>query len=297
MSFKMPAAIRPATVAYLGPPGTFSEEALRSALGEALAHVRLVPMESNRDVVLAVENGRTDAAFVPIENSVEGAVTETLDALVHEAPATLIAGELIWPVHQCLIASDTLELAAVTDVTSHPQALGQCTRFINEHMPAAARHNSSSTAEAVREAIAQGGGSAAIGSRIAADSYGGRVIADAIEDEEGNKTRFVWLAKGPLEVDWLGAAAGDARKTSLVFAGFNDTSPGALVGILSELAYRSVNMSKIESRPERTQLGHYLFFVDLDGSISEPPLAEALAAIDKKVRVLRVLGSYPAHEA
>lgn len=297
MTAASPAAIRPKTVAYLGPPGTFSEEALRSALGESLAHVRLVPKDSNREVVLAVETGETDAAFVPIENSVEGAVTETLDALVHEAPNTLIAGELIWLVHHCLIAADVIDLAEVTSVSSHPQALAQCAKFINEQLPNASRHNAPSTAEAVREAASQGDGSAAIGSRIAADSYGGRVIADAIEDVEGNKTRFVWLAKGPLEVDWLGASGDGPRKTSLVFAGFNDTSPGALVGILSELAYRSVNMSKIESRPERTQLGHYLFFIDLDGSTSDEPLAQAVEAIERKVRVLRVLGSFPACEA
>jgi prephenate dehydratase len=292
-----PAGIRPSAVAYLGPPGTFSEEALRSALGETLAHVRLVPKESNREVVLAVETGETESAFVPIENSVEGAVTETLDALVHDAPNTQIVGELVWPVHHCLIAADAIEPAAVTSVASHPQALAQCARFIHENLTGAARVHVASTAEAVRNAVVQGGGAAAIGSRIAADAYGGRVIADAIEDVEYNKTRFVWLAKHPFDEDWLGTGDDAPRKTSVVFTGFNDTSPGALVGILSELAYRSVNMTKIESRPERTQLGHYLFFVDLDGSTGDQPLSDALTAIETKVRVLRVLGSFPAHEA
>lgn len=291
------APVKPDNVAYLGPPGTFSEEALRNALGEELAHVRLIPMETNREVVLAVETGQTDAAFVPIENSVEGAVTETLDALVHEAPRTLIAGELVWPVRHCLIAADAIELSDVTSVSSHPQALAQCANFLRDNLPGVARLNSASTAEAVREAVLQGGGAAAIGARIAADSYGGRVIAEDVEDVAGNRTRWVWLSRGPLQVDWLGASGDGPRKTSVVFAGFNDTSPGALVGILSELAYRSVNMSKIESRPERTQLGHYLFFADLDGSIDDPPVAEALRAIDQKVRVLRVLGSFPAHGA
>lgn len=293
-----PTAIEhPASVAYLGPPGTFSEEALRVALGEALADVRLVPKESNREVVLAVESGETDSAFVPIENSVEGAVTETMDALVHEAPATLIVGELVWPVHHCLIAGEEMPLTEITSVASHPQALAQCSAFIHEHMPGASRLHAASTAEAVRDAVARGAGNAAIGSRIAADSYGGKVLADAIEDVEANKTRFVWLAKAPLRVDWLGAAESGPRKTSIVFSGFNDTSPGALVSILSELAYRSVNMTKIESRPERTQLGHYLFFADLEGSVENKPIADALAAIRSKVRQLRVLGSFPAYEA
>lgn len=286
-----PPAVRPSTVAFLGPPGTFSEEALRSTLGESLAHVRLVPKESNRDVVMAVENGETEAAFVPIENSVEGAVTETLDALVHEAPGTLLAGELVWPVHHCLIAGEQLTLEQVTSVASHPQALGQCTNFINRELPQATRLNSASTAEAVREAVAAGDGATAIGSRIAADSYGGRVIAESVEDVVGNTTRFVWLAKGTIKGDWIDQSA--PHKTSIVFSGFNDRSPGALVGILSELANRSVNMSKIESRPERTTLGHYLFFADLDGSTDDRPIAEALDAIRGKVRVLRVLGSFP----
>lgn len=290
-----PPAVRPSTVAFLGPPGTFSEEALRTTLGESLAIVRLVPKESNRDVVMAVETGETDAAFVPIENSVEGAVTETMDALVHEAPNTLIAGELVWPVHHCLIASEQLTLDQVTSVASHPQALGQCTNFINRELPGAMRVHSASTAEAVREAVTTGDGAAAIGSRIAADSYGGRVIADAVEDVAGNTTRFVWLAQGAIDGDWIDAAG--PRKTSVVFSGFNDTSPGALVGILSELAYRSVNMTKIESRPERTTLGHYLFFVDLEGSIDDQPVADALTAIRSKVRELRVLGSFPVASA
>ncbi|MBI5311306.1 MAG: prephenate dehydratase [Actinobacteria bacterium] len=296
MSEPLP-AVRPNTIAFLGPPGTFSEEALRNTLGESLAEVRLVPKESNRDVVMAVENGETDAAFVPIENSVEGAVTETLDALVHEAPNTYIAGELVWPVHHCLIAGDDLTLDQVTSVASHPQALGQCTNFINSELPGAQRLNSASTAEAVREAIAAGNGAAAIGSRIAADSYGGRVIAEAVEDVEGNTTRFVWLAQGTIDGDWIDDSPSAPRKTSIVFSGFNDTSPGALVGILSELAYRSVNMSKIESRPERTTLGHYLFFADLDGSTDDVPLADALTAIRGKVRELRVLGSFPTSQA
>ncbi|MFY9265687.1 MAG: prephenate dehydratase [Solirubrobacterales bacterium] len=288
---------RPATISYLGPPGTFSEEALRAALGDAAGSVELVAAETNRDVVLAVESGDVDAAFVPIENSVEGAVTETLDALVHEAPATLIAGELVWPIHHCLIAGGELALAEITAIASHPQAIAQCSAFIAERLPAARRVQEASTAEAVREAVERGGGYAAIGSRIAAERYGGVVLESQIEDVAGNRTRFVWLAKTPLAPGWLGTGPDAPRKTSVVFSGFNDTSPGALVSILSEFAYRSVNLSKIESRPERTQLGHYLFFVDLDGSTAESPVADAIEAIRAKVREIRVLGSFPAHEA
>lgn len=293
----MSPGIRPASVACLGPRGTFSEEALRAAVGEAEIEVRIIPADSNRDVVLAVENGIAEAAFVPIENSVEGAVTETLDALVHEASATRIVGELVWPVHHTLIAARQIALEKIAAVSSHPQALAQCAGFINEHLAAAGRFNEASTAEAVREAISAGDGHAAIGSKIAATAYGGVVLRDQIEDVAGNITRFVWLAKSDLSAGWLGTAPDAPHKTSIVFAGFSDTSPGALVGILSEFAYRSVNLTKIESRPERTKLGHYLFFADLEGSVTDAPVADALTAIEGKVKTLRVLGSYPAHEA
>lgn len=296
MSAESGAALTPATIAYLGPPGTFSEEALRAALGERAAQVTLLPMETNREVVLAVQNDAADAALAPIENSVEGAVTETLDALVHDAPDTRIAGELVRPINHCLIAHSALPLESVVSIASHPQPLAQCAGFIRDRLPNARRINSASTAEAVRDAIEQGDGHAAIGARVAADVYGGVVLAEAVEDAHDNQTRFVWLAKRSLADGWQSHAEPVARKTSVVFSGFNDTSSGALVGILSEFAYRSVNMSKIESRPERTRLGHYLFFVDLDGDIADAQIVEALAAIKSKVRVLRVLGSYPTFE-
>lgn len=281
-------------IAHLGPPGTYGEEALRAALGELLGSVELAPLETNRDVVLAVESGSADVGFVPIENSVEGAVTETLDALVHDAPNVQIVGELVFAVHHCLIAAQPTELGEITTVTSHPQALAQCNEFIHDNLPGASRLAQVSTAEAVKQAIAQPG-VAAIGSRIAADTYGGTVLAESIEDSSGNLTRFVWLSKQPVEE--IGDNGDGAAKTSLVFSGFNDTSPGALVSILSEFAYRSVNMSKIESRPERTTLGHYLFFVDLDGSVADEAVANAIEAIRGKVRQLRVLGSFKAFEA
>jgi prephenate dehydratase len=286
----------PRRIAHLGPPGTHGEEALRATLGERADSVELVALESNGDVVRAVEAGAVDAGFVPIENSIEGAVTETLDALVHDAPGAQIAGEVVWPAHHALIAAAATALDEITVVESHPQALAQCARFIAANLPRAKRLAQASTAEAVRHAVAQGDGHAAIGSVIAAEIYGGTVLAEAVEDVAGNKTRFVWLANGPLDAVWTGAGQGVA-KTSLVFSGFNDTSAGGLVSILNEFAERGVNMSKIESRPERTSLGHYLFFVDLDGSADDPPVADAIEGVRHKVRSLRILGSFDAFEA
>lgn len=282
-------------IAYLGPAGTFSEEALLGAVGAAgLVGVELIACATNRDVTLATQTGIADAAFVPIENSVEGSVTETLDALVHEATSTRIVGELVWPVHHCLIASAAAALDEIQSVTSHPQALAQCASFLQNALPQApALINATSTSEAVRDAIGRGLPAAAIGSSVAASEYGGTVIAEAIEDVSGNATRFVWLAQSMRSDGWLGTAPTGEWKTSVVFAGFNDTSPGGLVSILQEFASREVNLTKIESRPERTKLGHYLFFADIAGQESDPAVAEALDSVRAKVRTLRVLGSFP----
>jgi prephenate dehydratase len=289
--------LAPRRIGHLGPPGTYGEEALRAALGEGAGAVELVALDTNRDVVLAVESGSVEAGFVPIENSVEGAVTETLDALVHDAPSVQIVGEVVWPVHHCLIAAGHVPLEEIGVIASHPQALAQCAGFIASKLPNASKLAQVSTAEAVRSAVERGGGSAAIGSAIAAEMYGGTVVESAVEDVTGNKTRFVWLAKSALDSPWAGNPMAAATRTSVVFSGFNDTSPGGLVRILSECADRDVNMSKIESRPERTALGHYLFFVDLDGSIEDPGVAESIEGVRAKVRALRVLGSFNAFEA
>ncbi len=281
----------PTHIAYLGPAGTHSEEALLHALGPDAADADLQPRASIGDAIDAVQAGEdVKAAFVPIENSIEGAVTQTLDALVHDAPDVQIVGEIVWPVHHCLIAREPLALDAITSITSHPQALAQCTRFIREQTGARQTRDALSTSEAVR-AVVDGVFDAAIASRLAAEEYGGTVVSENIEDESGNATRFVWLARAPLATGWLGTDAG-GRKTSVVFAGFNDTSAGSLVSILEEFASRDVNLTKIESRPERTRLGHYLFFADLSGAEQDPAVAAALDGVRAKVRMLRVLGSF-----
>lgn len=282
-------------VAFLGPSGTHSEEALKFALaGHDAGDLR--PTATISEAIGAAHRGEIDAAFVPIENSIEGSVTQTLDDVVHEAPDLRIVGEVTWKVHHCLVAREPLELATIGSVASHPQALGQCVTYIRENLAGAESVVTDSTASAVR-AVHAGEADAAIASQLAAEIYGGVVIAENIEDDSRNITRFVWLARAQLDSGWLGTADTGVWKTSVIFAGFNDTSPGALVAILEEFASRGVNLTKIESRPERTQLGHYLFFADLAGRESDAPIADALVAIDSKVRVLRVLGSFPVAEA
>jgi prephenate dehydratase len=273
-------------VGFLGPSGTFAEEALRSSA--PAGGVEEVPFPSVWDTVMAVQDGAVDQAVVPIENSLEGSVTTTLDALAGDASRVRIVAEVVRPITHCLIARDGIGLDAITRVLSHPQALSQCARFLRERLPGASTEVSGSTAEAVRTVVASSEPLAAIGTRLAAELYGGTVLASGVEDRAGNLTRFVWLA---------GAGApphGEPNKTSIVFWGFNDESPGALVAVLRELADRGVNLTKIESRPRRVQLGHYMFFADLDGAEDDGPVRDALAGLARRVETLRVLGSYPA---
>jgi prephenate dehydratase len=273
-------------VGFLGPSGTFAEEALRAS---APADVEEVPYATVWDTVMAVQERAVDQAVVPIENSLEGSVTTTLDALASEDSEVRIVAEVVRPISHCLIARAGLELGDVERVLSHPQALAQCRHFLRDRMPGARTELSASTAEAVRVALDSGDVPlAAIGTRLASEIYGGAVLASEIEDRPDNLTRFVWLAPAGVEPH----AAPD--KTSVVFWGFNDESPGALVAVLREFADRGVNLTKIESRPRRVQLGHYMFFADLDGAESDTAVRDALAGLAQRVETLRVLGSYAA---
>ena len=278
-------------VAFLGPAGTFTEEALRASIrGDA----EQVPLATVREAVMAVQSGEVDRAVVPIENALEGSVRATLDTLASAAPDVRIEAQVTWPIHHCLIAPQGVAIGAVTRVVSHPQAMSQCRRFLEERLARAQRAAAASTAEAVRLVSTADEPWAALGSRLSAERYGCEILAENVEDRSDNLTRFVWLA--PLDPAGESPLAPiDApTKTSVVFWGFDDDSPGALVGVLSELARRGVNLTKIESRPRRVRLGHYMFFADLDGAVADGPVREALQALERRVETLRVLGSYPA---
>jgi prephenate dehydratase len=276
-------------VAFLGPAGTFTEEALRAS---APGPVEEVPYPSIYETVMAVHEGETDMAVVPIENSLEGGVTTTLDTLATEAGDVQIAKEFVLPVCHNLIANHEMPLEHIRRVISHPQATPQCSRFLREHLAQAERQLAGSTAEAVRIVAEANEPWAAIGSKLAAELYGAAVLAEGIEDESGNETRFVWLARDSHE------PLGEPTKTSIVFWGFNDVSPGALVDVLTELSSRGINLTKIESRPRRVGgLGHYMFFADLEGSAADAHVREALDALSGRVHAMKVLGSYPAESA
>ena len=275
-------------VGYLGPSGTFAEEALRASAPQA---VEEVPFATVWETVMAVQGRAVDQAVVPIENSLEGSVTTTLDALAGEGSDVRIVAEVVRPITHCLIARNGVAMGDLARVLSHPQALAQCAHFLHEQLPDARTEVAASTAEAVRSAVGSSDPLAAIGTRLAAELYGGSVLAEGVEDRPDNLTRFVWLARGGTPPHR------PPDKTSVVFWGFNDQSPGALVGVLKEFADRDVNLTKIESRPRRVQLGHYMFFADLDGAEDDPPVREALVGLARRVQTLRVLGSYPAAAA
>jgi prephenate dehydratase len=273
-------------VGYLGPAGTYSEEALRAS---APPGVEEVPCGSVWDTVMAVQDGLVDRAVVPIENALEGGVAATLDALAGEADRVRIAGEVVHPIHHCLVAAAAVPLAEVRRVVSHPQASAQCARFLREHLPRADRVTAPSTADAVMGVRNGDGTTAALGSRLAAELYDCHVLAENVEDRSDNMTRFVWLAPAGETSE-----PGPDAKTSIVFWGAGDESPGWLVEVLRQFADRGVNLTRIESRPRRVRLGHYMFFADLDGAAERPPVREALEALAGRVEEIRVLGSYPA---
>ena len=273
---------------YLGPAGTFSEEAARTA--DDAGDAELVGLPTVRETILAVHDGTVDRAVVPIENSLEGPVGVTLDTLADDGNDVAIVGEVVLTVTHHLVGPAGIAPAAIERVLSHPQALAQCARFLRERVPAAELVPTSSTAEAARLAVEHDGW-AAISTLRAADLYGAQVIETAVEDEPGNATRFVWLARRSAAAE---PAAFAAAKTSLLFWGPGDDSPGWLVRCLSEFAFRGVNLTKIESRPLRVRLGHYRFFVDCEGAAADESVAGAVEGLRKHCEQVRILGSYPA---
>jgi len=254
-------------VAFLGPAGTYTEEALRAS--SPASGVDEVAYPTVYEAVMAVQDGKAERAVVPIENSLEGGVAATLDALAGEADGVRIAAELIHPIHHCLIATRELALEEVTQVVSHPQATAQCSRFLREELPQAELVSATSTSEAVRRVRDSGEPSVALASRLAAELYDCRVLAAEVEDRSDNETRFVWLAPADERVD-----PGPRAKTSIVFWGFNDESPGAMAGPGS---------TRGESLPRRRGVSRRVRTKNLQ---RPDPLAERLERF-RDVRVVR----------
>jgi len=279
---------------FLGPEGTFSHEALSTSAGAD--SLQAIPFATIFDAVMAVHHGEVQYSLVPIENSLEGSVSATLDALAMETEDVAIVGEVVHPIRQCLIARTQLELSEIETVVSHPQASGQCARFIRTRLGGARVLTAASTADAVRVVAEQLQRPwAALGNRLAAERYGCEVLRSGVEDLPDNETRFVWLARAGVEPGTPGSPPPRGPwKTAIVFWGVGSEEPGWLVACLSEFASRDVNLTRIESRPRKQGLGRYMFFADLEGRTGEPHVDQALDGLRDHVEVCRVLGSFPA---
>jgi prephenate dehydratase len=281
-------------VGFLGPEGTFSHQALLDAAPEGdLSEVALATLYGT---VMAVHDGTVDLALVPIENAIEGSVDVTLDTLAGDADQVTIVGETVQRIRNCLIVGEALELDQIETVYSHPQANAQCANFLRSQLPAATIVAASSTAEAVRAvAGAQGARQAALGNRLAAELYGAQILRADVDDVPDNATRFVWLARSERAAELrVLVERGDTAKTSIVFWGGGDEAPGWLVGCLAELSGRDISLTRIESRPRRIGLGHYMFFADLAGGTAQGPVEDAIAALRGRCQEVRLLGSYRA---
>ena len=273
--------------AYLGPAGTYSDEAARAfAARLGISEPELLECPSFSEVFDSVDRGKCAFGVVPTENSLEGPVTATLDNFAFRSSATVL-GEEVLDIHHCLLLHPDAELADVKVVASHPQGLAQCRRYLNEKLPGRATITTSSTAESARRA-AEDPSVAGIANAFAAKLYGARVADECIEDHYGNQTSFVLIGRqGHPPV-----FEGERFKTSLALFLQADKA-GALLMILSEFAYAGINLTKIQSRPTKQALGEYMFFIDLEGSVNDLAVQTALNCLRLKLREVKVLGSYP----
>ncbi|MEM7338212.1 MAG: prephenate dehydratase [Actinomycetota bacterium] len=270
-------------IAYLGPSGTFTEQALLSQTD--LAGGELVPLPKFTDVLTAASEGAVDMGFVAIENAIEGTVNITLDALAFDHDL-LIQREVVLDIHLNLMAKPGTSLSDLQKVSSHPVANAQCRKFLHKELPDVAVKAANSTAEAAQLA-ANEAGTAAIGPALAAEQYDLEVLAADVADHAGNQTRFVLV--GPSGVP----APSGHDKTTVVLTQREDR-PGSLVSILQEFSARNINLSKLSSRPVKTELGQYCFIIDLNGHIADDVTAEALRNVRAKYADVKFLGSYPA---
>ena len=275
------AGAAPLRISFLGPAGTYTEQAALLYSPNAI----LLPYTSPAAIAQAILDGATDEGVAAIENSLEGAITETLDVLIRN-PQLRIKREIAIPIEHFLLAKPGVTADEVEVVYSHPQALGQCRRYLERHLPHARAVAALSTAAAVEQAVNLGR-SAAIGNRRAGEFYGAAVLAERIQDGSNNVTRFVVLALSDAP------PTGD-DKTSICFR-YADDRPGILVEALHALAKRGINLAKIESRPSGESLGRYIFLVDMNGHRLDPPVAAALDDIraQSDPEGFRVFGSYP----
>ena len=270
-------------VAYFGPRGTFTEEALLTQ--PDLGALEQVPLRSVPEVIAAVESGEFDLGVVPIENMIEGSVSVTLDTLAVER-ALLIQREIDLAVSLCLCARPETKLRDIRTVLSYPHAAAQCRGFLAETLPRAEFRATHSTADAAREvAKSRRQGLAAICNPLAAEIYGLKVLRREVADHPENQTRFVLVGRG------IPAPSGHDKTSIVCFQ--SEDRPGSLLAILHEFAARAVNLTKLESRPTKRSFGDYCFFIDCEGHVADEVIADALRNLAAKQAEVKFLGSYP----
>ena len=271
--------------AFLGPLGTFSDMAVRAFAqrGSFAADYEPLPCSTMADVFEAVDRGKADCGVVPIENSLEGPVTAVLDTFAFTTRAEIL-GEVALDIHQALVLAPGATLADVKTVASHPQGIGQCRHWLSRNLPDCALRHADSTAAAAQMA-AEDKTVAAIASPLAAQLVGGQIYEEAIEDNVSSQTRFVAIGTGPVAHD------GPGKSTLALF--MHVDRPGTLQMILTEFFYAGVNLTMVQSRPTKRELGDYMFFVDIDGYAEDPNIQVALNCLRMKLREVKVIGSYP----
>jgi chorismate mutase/prephenate dehydratase len=269
----------PLKVAFLGPEGTFTQQAVLKHFGHS---VRAMPLPSIAEVFYEVQAGHADFGVVPIENSTEGTVNHTLDMFMNSS--LKICGEIELRIHQNLMGK-MKGLESIQRVVSHPQSLAQCRGWLDEHLPKAERVAASSNAEAARRARDEDG-TAAIAGTVAAEIYSLQIMVPEIEDRPDNTTRFLVIGR-----KLFGASGKD--KTSLLMTGGNTQSPGALHKLLEPFARKGISLTRIESRPSQKKKWDYVFFIDVEGHVEQQPLKSVLEELKKNSSLFRILGSYP----
>jgi len=274
-----------ARVAFLGPPGTFTEEALLSQ--PDLAEAELVPLRSMPDVLAGVQAGDYEFGFVALENSIEGTVNASLDTLIFDTDLR-IQREVVLAVRLNLLAPPGTALGDVTSIVSFPHATAQCRGWLNERLPDVEIVAANSTADAVKTVgTEQPAGTAALGTALAGKLYGLDVLAHGVEDHAENSTRFVLVARHGIPVPT------GHDKTSIVCFQHADR-PGSLHAILSPFSARNINLTKLESRPTKRGLGNYCFIIDLEGHVEDEVVADCLRDLHAMLDGIKFLGSYPA---
>ncbi len=270
-------------ISYLGPPGTFTEEALDKFIKDP-DRVEKIPFTTVVEVIKSVDRGNTDEGLVPIENSIEGSVNITQDILAFESEAKII-GEVVIPVKHSLIGNKKIKLKNIKKIISHPHATAQCRKFISANLKDAEVIAANSTAEAVKILKRENDDVAAIGTKTAAKIYKLEIIEKDIEDNKDNKTRFVFIGNS------IQPQTGIDRTSIVCF--LKEDRPGSLYNILKEFAKRDINLTRLESRPAKKNLGDYVFMIDVDGHLHDDNVFDVIEVLRRSVYIVKILGSYP----